>query len=147
MQLWLLGYCLQESRKEQGSHANVEHLIREQCALYLENSVSSPFSELSWWRLLCWTASNDSVLHPITTVNEDCTLVTHRSVQLNLEVWRQGLRALLGSANEICEDMLLLGLHEAAEFHVENLTDNPADLRPGRCSTTLEMNCRQCRTH
>lgn len=133
MQLWLLGYCLQESCKQQGSHANVEHLFREQCAQYLKNSVSSPISELSWWRLLCWSASNDSVLHPVTIVNEDCTQVTHRKGQLNLNTWREGLCALLESANQVCEDVLLLGLQEAPEFHVENLMDNPADLRPGKC--------------
>lgn len=133
MQLWLLGYCLQASRQQQGSQANVEQMLREQCALFLKNSVSSPISELSWWRLLCWTASNDSVLHPVTTVNEDCTQVTHRSVQLDLETWRQGLRSLLGSASQICEETLLLGLHEAPDFAVDNLVDNPADLRPGKC--------------
>jgi len=133
MQLWLLGYCLRESRQTQGSHADVEHLIREQCALFLKNSVSSPISELCWWRLLCWTASNDSVLHPVTTVDENCTQINHRSVQLNLETWRQGLRALLTSAHQICEDTLLLNLHEAPEHHVENLMDTPGDLRPGKC--------------
>lgn len=62
----------------------MEHLTREQCAQYLKNSLSSPILELSCWRLLCWSASNDSVLHPVTTVNENCAQVTHRSVQLNL---------------------------------------------------------------
>lgn len=72
------------------------------------------------------------MLHPITTVNKDCTQVTHRSVQLNLDTWHQGLRTLLESADEMCEELLLLGLHKAPEFHVDNLVDNPADLRPGK---------------
>lgn len=96
-------------------------------------SGSSPISELSWWRLLSWTASNDSVSHPITTVDDNYAQITHRSVELNLATWRQGLRTLLESANAICEEMLLVGLHEAPEFHVENLVDNVADLRSGKC--------------
>ena len=88
---------------------------------------------LSWWRLLSWTASNDSVLHPVNTVNEDCTQVTHHSVQFDVPAWRRGLRSLLESASQICEETLLFGLHEAPEIQVDNLVDKPADLRPGKC--------------
>ncbi len=35
-------------------------------------------------------------------------------------------------ANQICEGMLLLGLHEAPEFYVDNPMDRSADLRPGK---------------
>ena len=108
MQLWLLAYCVRKWEKSRPSGASLEHIVREQCRQFLVNTNPSPIAELSYWRLLTWTASNDAVRHPITTVNDDCTQLSHRTITLSIEAWRERLRAMLVSARELLESTLLL---------------------------------------
>ena len=132
MQLWLLAYCVRKWERNRSSDVHLEHIVREQCQQFLVNTNSSPIAELSYWRLLTWTASNDAVRHPVITINNDCTQISHRAITLGIEAWREGLRAMLVSASELLKNTLLLGLDEAPHYPVSMLVDNPSDLRPGK---------------
>ena len=85
MQLWLLAYCLLKKEKSQSDDDKLQDIVRRECQHYLVNTSSSPIAELSFWRLLTWTASNDTVRHPVTTMNDDCTQVSHGSITMNIE--------------------------------------------------------------
>ena len=131
MQLWLLQHCMQKvSVCDAGQ---LEELMKRECHRFLVNSRRTPIAVLSHWRLLGRTASNDTVTHPVTTLNEDCTIITHQDVQLRVERWQAGLRQLLVSATEGLETELLFGLHEAPSYPISLLRDNVSDSRPGRC--------------
>ncbi|KAL8794984.1 MAG: hypothetical protein Q9182_007576, partial [Xanthomendoza sp. 2 TL-2023] len=132
MQLWLLGYCYQAEAQATRSE-KLEAIVREQCQLFLINTTSTPMAELLYWRLLTMTASNDTVRCPVTTVNADCTQVTHLGIELNIEAWRGALQELLQSAETILEGSLLLDLPEVPIYDVASVVDTPNDSRPGKC--------------
>ena len=129
MQLWLLDFCMLE--QERSFARELLPIVRQQCARYLVNTATSSISELSYWRLLFWTTKNDSVRHSVTTINDDCTQINHATVNLNIEIWREGLRTMLDAAREILKNTLLLGLGEAPRFPMDTLIDNPSNLQPG----------------
>ncbi len=53
----------------------MQDIVRQECNSFLVNTTSTPIAELSFWRLLSWKARNDTVRHPVTTLNTDCTQV------------------------------------------------------------------------
>lgn len=130
MQLWLLGACLEEL-PEEDYLVGLQPYVREQCNRYLINTNATPIAELSFWRLLCWSASNDTVRHPTTTVTDDCMQVNHGPVELKLEAWRLALQSTLQHATEVFEDSLLLAIPDAPRYPVSTLCDNTSDLKPG----------------
>ena len=132
MQLWLLSYCLRQKNSWQSGDIPMKSIVKEQCQLYLINTNPCPIAELSFWRLLAWTASNDTVRHPITSMNEDCTQITHATITLDVEKWRMSIPMMLDSAGRLLEDTLLLGLHEAPHYSVGHLVDDFSDNTPGK---------------
>ena len=134
MQLWLIRHCTQKI--QDGTDINsgqLEELLEQECRRFLINSQRTPVAVLSHWRLLGRAASNDTVTHPVTTLNEDCTIIIHQDVILHVSHWRKGLHQLLDSATEGLENELLLNLHEAPRYPLSILHDNVSDLRPGKC--------------
>lgn len=75
MQLWLLGHCVQRARQSPQDRC-MQDIVRQECNEFLVNTTSTPVAELSFWRLLTWKARNDTVRHPVTTLNADCTQVS-----------------------------------------------------------------------
>lgn len=80
------------------SSSTLEAVVREQYKEFLVNTKASPTSELLYWRLLTWTASNDTIRHPVTTINASCTQVNHLGIELEIGPWRQDLQDLFNSA-------------------------------------------------
>lgn len=132
MQLWLLGYCYRPAGNNRLQPSLLEESVRTECRQYLVNTTPTPAAELLYWRLLTWTASNDTVRHPVTTINADCTQVNHLGIELNIDSWRGALRELLGSADDLLAETLLLGLKEVPIYPVSTLYDTPSDTRPGK---------------
>lgn len=89
--------------------------------------------ELLCWRLLTWTASNDTVRHPVTTINASCTQVNHLGIELEIGSWRQALQDLYKSTEGLLQKTLLLGLSEVPVHQIGTLVDTPSDHRPGKC--------------
>lgn len=102
-----------------------QSLVQEHCHRFLINTSSSPVAELGYWRLLFCFASNDSVYHPVTTLNEDCTQIFHLQIDLFLDSWRSALQNVVIQANKIIESNLLLNFKEAPLFLVLLLQDLP----------------------
>ena len=75
MQLWLLGYSIESDRQSSQGDVRMQDLVRQECDEFLVNTTSTTIAELSFWRLLTWKARNDTVRHPVTTLNADCTQV------------------------------------------------------------------------
>ena len=133
MQLWLLGYCCQAQARMTRSSSTLEAVVRGECKNFLVNTKATPMAELLYWRLLTWTASNDTVRHPVTTVNASCTQVNHLGIELEIGSWRQALQDLFNSAEGLLQKTLLLGLSEVPVYQVGTLVDTPSDHRPGKC--------------
>ncbi|KAL8689011.1 MAG: hypothetical protein Q9218_005217, partial [Villophora microphyllina] len=132
MQLWLLGYCY-EAKSRTVLPATLKTLVREQFTRFQINTTATPIAELSFWRLLTWTASNDTVRHPVTTMNADCTQVTHLGIELSIGSWRQALQDLYQAAETVLQEDLLLDLPEVPVYSVASMVDTPSDNRPGKC--------------
>lgn len=145
MQLFLLGYCMDqiETSPSDSQSDDLENIMRKERNLYLINSRSTPVAELSTWRLMSWTASSDSVRHPITTVNDDCTLVLHRNAEFDVQKWRTSIRQMLIIATTICDEELLFNLNDLPKFSLKQLIDNFVDLRPGHSFLTEPRNALQ----
>ena len=60
-------------------------LMQENCSRFLVNTSPLPIAELSYWRLLSRFVGNNSVYHPVTTLNEDCTQISHMQIDLSLD--------------------------------------------------------------
>ena len=132
MQLWLLGYCLWEF-PNLSTPTSLQQFFLEECQRFLLNTTATPVAELSYWRLMSRTASNDSIQMPITTVSTDLSQVSHSSIVLQLDDWRVKLRQLLDHASQTLNDILLFGLHAIPVYPVSSLFDNFADHTPGHC--------------
>ena len=130
MQLWLLGYCLQQYQ-HQVPKSTLQDFVLSQCQSHLVNTTNSPIAELSYWRLLCRAARSDNPKPPVTTITDDCLQVNHADIELRLPAWRHALRTLLYEAAELLNTSLLFGLQGLADYPVESLQDNMAELRPG----------------
>ncbi len=136
MQLWLLNHCLEEYCQMQAAFeasSSIQNYVQQECNRFLVNISPCPIAELSYWRLLSRTASNDIVHHPVTTLNDDCTVINHLHIELRLQDWRSALKQLLEKATDILESSLLFDQGEAPRFPVEVLKDNPGDRWPARC--------------
>ena len=131
MQLWLLGYCYQ-AKALAAPLVTLQTIVREQCKRFLVNTTPTPLAELSCWRLLTWTASNDTVRHPVTTINAACTQVTHLGIELEVPAWQRALQDLLGSAEALLRESLLLDLPEVPKYDVARLVDTSSDSCPGK---------------
>ena len=135
MQLWLFKACLDEKkqREEKGEKpVSLEILIRHLCERSLINTSASPVAELSFWRLLSRSASNDSVIYPVTTVSPDCTQVNHCHIELRVQDWQVMLRRCLVTATEILENQLLFALNEYPRYPARILHDHSGDSTPGK---------------
>ncbi|KAI4264672.1 MAG: hypothetical protein L6R42_000232 [Xanthoria sp. 1 TBL-2021] len=132
MQLWLLGYRYLHVGDSAGQQSLLEESVRTECRQYLVNTTATAAAELLYWRLLTWTASNDTVHHPVTTMNADCTQVNHSGIELNIDSWRGALRELLGSAEDLLAESLLLGLDNVPIYTASTMYDTPSDTRPGK---------------
>ena len=142
MQLWLLCYCLRKKERSEFENEKLQDIVRAECQHYLVNTCSSPVAELSFWRLLTWTASNDTVRHPVTTMNDDCTQVSHATITMNIEEWRAGIHSMIDTATELLKEELLLGL-DAPHYSIAMLIDSPTDLRPGQSFSNQSFRPRQ----
>lgn len=134
MQLWILSYSIDEekSMRQWTCPPSLQSLVQENCHQFLVNTSPSPVAELSYWRLLSRSASNDSVYHPVTTLNEDCTRVCHLQIDLSLDSWRFALQNTVIQANKILDSSLLFNLKEAPLFPVSLLQDSPSNHLPGQ---------------
>ena len=132
MQLWLLSHCIQQYQR-QDPPSTLQDFVQAQCQLYLVNTTPSPIAELSFWRLLSRAARSDNPKLPVTTLTDDCMQVNHANIELRLPAWRHALRTLLSEAADLLNDSLLFGLEGLADYPVESLQDNMAELRPGLC--------------
>ena len=74
MQLWLLDWCLENSR----SRGELRVLVQEKCRDFMLNDTGSPISELSYWRLLTSKASKDTVCSKVL-IGEIVTIYTNSS--------------------------------------------------------------------
>lgn len=90
-------------------------LVKDKCSS-LVNTSSSPIAELSYWRLLTRSVGNDSVWHPVTTLNVDCTRVSHMHIDLSLDCWRSALQNVVRKAGDILDSNLLLSLEDVPFF-------------------------------
>lgn len=134
MQLWLVRHCMRKIHDDTGSHSvQLEKLLEQECQRFLINTQRTLIAVLSHWRLLGRAASNDTVTHATTTLNEDCTIVTHQDIILHVDHWREELHQLLVSATKELDNELLLNLHETPRYSLSMLHDNVSDLRPGKC--------------
>ena len=59
--------------------------------------------------------------------------VNHANIELRLPAWRYALHTLLSEAADLLNDSLLFGLEGLANYPIESLQDNIAELRPGLC--------------
>ncbi|KAL8688231.1 MAG: hypothetical protein Q9218_005804 [Villophora microphyllina] len=131
MQLWLLGYCIRTCR-ERPDGPTLDDFVEEQCRSTLVNTAPTAMGELSYWRLLCRSAKNDTPRPPVTTITDDCMMVQHGALELRLPAWRQYLRELLHEATSLLDGELLFGLTGLKTFPVSSLRDNLNDSQPGR---------------
>ena len=129
MQLWLLIYCLRKWNKNRSFDVHLKHVVREQCRQYLINTNSCSIVELSYWRLFTWIVNNDFVRHVVITINDDCTQINHQTIIMSIKIWRDELRSMLDSINEILENSLLLKFNKVSHYVVFMLIDNSINLR------------------
>ena len=134
MQLWILCQCLDEEEDMQKWEASPSlfSLVKDKCNSFLVNTSSSPIAELSYWRLLTRSVGNDSVWHLVTTLNDNCTRVSHMQIDLSLDCWRSALQNVLRQAGDILDSNLLLGVEEVPLFLLTCLHDSPSNHSPGQ---------------
>ena len=130
MQLGLLGYCLQHHGNQEPP-CSLESFIKDECVRFLVNTSPSPIGELSFWRLLCSRARNDSQRHPVTTISPDCMQVSHANIELDMTAWRQALKQMLQTASSILADELLFGEPDAPFILLATLKEDASNLTPG----------------
>ena len=130
MQLWLLCYCLRKKKRFEFEDEKLQDIVRAECQHYLINTCFSSIAELSFWRLLIWTVSNDIVRHSVITINDNCTRVSHATITMNIEKWRAGIYFMIDTVIELLKEELLLGL-DASHYFIVMLIDSSTDLRPG----------------
>lgn len=130
MQLWLVAHCTQACPSNNGGR-ELEAVVEQECTRFLINTSHSPIAELSFWRLVCWKASNDTVMHPVTTIDTKLTSVSHLHVCLRFGDWRQALHAMHEQAVRVLENDLLFGLHAVPQYRSSALLDNPSNVSPG----------------
>lgn len=84
MQLWLILYCFESTEKLDSDSGHLEDLVHVECNQHLVNTTRSSIAELSYWRLMSRTASNDTVTHSVTYLNEEQTIVNHLHLEMNI---------------------------------------------------------------
>ena len=131
MQLWLLGYCMQQ-RQQPGPQPTLTELVQARCKTHLVNTSEGPIAQLSFWRLICNKAGSDAVQHPHTTVTQDCMQINHGPLELRLDSWRSFLQQLLAEASLILEEELLLAVKELPRYPIAALHDDPTQTQPGK---------------
>ena len=86
LQLWII-YASTEAVpftiSQPDSHA-VKKFIKQLCDQHLLNNIHSAATELSYWRLLAWTASKDTVTASVITLNANATIISHLHLTLTL---------------------------------------------------------------
>lgn len=117
--------------RQWNSSPSLHSLVQENCSRFLVNTSPSPITELSYWRLLFRSVGNDLVYHPVTTLNVDCTRVSHMQIDISLDSWRSALQNVVIQANQILDLILLLNLKEALLFPLSLLQDSPSNYFPG----------------
>ena len=68
--------------------------------------------------------------YSVTTMNDDCTQVSHATIIINLEKWRAGIQFMVDTATKLFREELLLELN-AFYYFIATLADSSADLNFG----------------
>lgn len=108
----------------------MESLLKQECERLLVGTTHSPIAELSYLRLLTWKVSNDTILHPVTTING---AEPHLHVALPFDKLRSGLHAILEESEQVLECDLMFNLHAAPRIKTEHLVHNPSKLASSFC--------------
>lgn len=133
MQLWFLGSCLYDWKREKAQFrmdSSLSIYVQERCQQHLINTTPGPIAELSYWRLLSKTASNDVVSLPTTTVSPDCMQVSHANIDLSITAWQHALRNIYGKAKGLLFDELFFGIADITRYCSTNLYDNASEATP-----------------
>ena len=106
------------------SHCILTTVMKNKCWEFLINISSSSITELSFWRLLSQTASNDTVHVSETTVDTYLMWVQHSHIDLELDAWCVSLKSCLHTAADILKDELLLTTYAVSHYLINTLKNN-----------------------
>ena len=124
MQLWLLSYCISDADWDCYSCCILTTVVKNECWEFLINISSSSITELSFWRLLFWTASNDTVHVPEITVDTYLMWVQHSHIDLELDAWCVSLKSCLHAVTDILKNELLLATYAVSHYLINTLKNN-----------------------
>ena len=62
----------------------MKKLIKQLCDQYLFNNTHSAVIKLSYWKLLTWIISKDTVTALVTILNADVIIISHLHLTLTL---------------------------------------------------------------